>query len=89
MDRRAWHELLLTHLKEPNERTLEAALGPSQCLTGTVARREPAALNGRRRGTKEFLGRGEKSLQPRGARSKPLWADPVDVFGAAFTRLPQ
>jgi hypothetical protein len=37
---------------------VEAALGTSQRLTETVSGRDLAFLNGRRRGTKDFLGRG-------------------------------
>ena len=73
---------VLMHMKE-NTSDAEAALGPSRCLTGTVVRRDPAYLNGRRRGTKNFLGRGERSSQSQGPRQKAPVADPVDVFGAA------
>src|ERR1700733_7543718 len=66
-----------------NTSDVEAALGTSHRLTGTAFGREPATLNGRRRGTKEFLGRGERSSQSKGTRSKFRSADPVDVFGAA------
>jgi hypothetical protein len=69
-------------LKE-NTSDVEAALGTSHRLTGTAARRDPAILNGRGRGTKDFLGRGEQSSQSRGTRLKFRSADPVDVFGAA------
>jgi hypothetical protein len=62
---------------------VEAALGPSHRLTGTVARRDPAILNGRSRGTKDFLGRGEKSPQSQEPRPKAPVVDPIDVFGAA------
>ena len=82
MDRRAWPSFYLMPTKEHTS-DVEAALGLSQRLTGTVSGRDPAALNGRRRGTKDFLRRGEKPPQSTGTRSKSLPADLVDVFGAA------
>lgn len=42
---------------------VEPALGPSHRLTETVHGRDLAILNGRRRGTEDFLGRGERSSQ--------------------------
>jgi hypothetical protein len=62
---------------------VEAASDASRRLTGTVLRRDPAALNGRRRGTKDFLGRGAQSSQSNGTRLKFHSTDPVDVLGAA------
>ena len=63
---------------------VEAALGTSHCLTGTLPPADdPAILNGRRRGTKDFLGRGEQSSQSAKPRSKAQRINPVDVFGAA------
>ena len=82
MDRRVWPSFFLCRLRR-RQANVEAALGPSQRLTGTVARRDPAALNGRRRGTKDFLGRGERFPQSRRTRPKLFSADPVEVFGAA------
>jgi hypothetical protein len=70
------------YMKE-NTSDVEAALGTSHRLTGTIFGCEPAALNGRRRGTEEFLGRAERSSQSNGTRSKSGSADLVDVFGAA------
>jgi hypothetical protein len=75
-------ELLLRPVKE-NTSDVEAALDTSQRLTGTAFGRDPAILNGRRRGTKDFLGRGEQSPQPHEPRLKARAADPVEVFGAA------
>ena len=46
-------------------------------------RGDPAALNGRRRGTKDFLGRDILVSQSRAPRPKAHAADPVEVFGAA------
>jgi len=43
------------YLYEENPSDVEAALGASHCLTGTVSGRDPAALKGRDRGTKDFL----------------------------------
>ena len=62
---------------------MEAALGTSHRLTETVHGRDLAILNGRRRGTKDFLGRVGDTTQPLGPRSKAQGADPIDVFGAA------
>ena len=62
---------------------VEAALGTSRSLTETVFGRDLANLPGRRRGTKDFLGRVGDTTQSLGPRSKARAADPVDVFGAA------
>jgi hypothetical protein len=63
----------LMQVKE-NTSDVEAALGTSQRLTETVFGRDLALLNGRRRGTKDFLGRGilSRSRLSRGQRpSRP------------------
>ena len=62
---------------------MEAALGTSYCLTATVCGRDRAILNGRRRGTKDFLGRVGDTAQCAEPRLKAQRIDPVDVFGAA------
>lgn len=62
---------------------VEAALGTSHRLTGTASPRDPDFLNGRGRGTEVFLGRGARSPQSAGPRSKAQPTDTVDVFGAA------
>jgi len=79
MDRRAWPSFAQ---HEGDASDVEAALGTSHCLTGT-ALRDPATLNGRRRGTEDFLGRVAHTTQSAGPRSKAQPIDPVDVFGAA------
>jgi hypothetical protein len=61
---------------------VEAALGPSHRLTETVHGRDLAILNGRRRGTKDFLGRVGDTAQLAEPRSKARPTDPIDVFGA-------
>ena len=67
---------------------VEAALGPRHRLTETAARRDLATLNGRGRGTKDFLGRvsGPHAIAPAEAKADAI--DPVDVLGAASTRTP-
>jgi hypothetical protein len=62
---------------------VEAALGTSHRLTETVSGRDLAILNGRRRGTEDFLGRVADPTQLAEPRSKARPIDPVDVFGAA------
>src|ERR1700674_5602629 len=62
---------------------VEAASGTSHYLTETVSRRDLAILNGRRRGTKDFLGRVGQTTQSREPTPKVGVTDPVDVFGAA------
>jgi hypothetical protein len=62
---------------------VEAALGTSHRLNGTARGRDPAILNGRRRGTKDFLGRVADTMQWHEPRTKARATDPVDVFGAA------
>lgn len=65
MDRHAWPSVTF---QEGNTRDGEAALGTSHCLTETVSERNLAILNGRRRGTKDFLGRlgnTRQSAKPR------------------------
>ena len=81
MDRRAWPSL--SYQVKENTSNVEAALGTSHRLTGTAVRRDPATWNGRRRGTKDFLGRREQSPQSHEPRLKVRAADPVEVFGAA------
>ena len=73
------------YLMQTKEHTndVEAALGPSQRLTETVCGRDLANLHGRRRGTKDFLGRVANTTPSAEPRSKAPPADPVDVFGAA------
>ena len=80
MDRRAWPSFITT---EGDASNVEAALGTSQRLTETVFGRDLAILNGRRRGTKDFLGRVGDTMQLAEPRSKAQSADPVEVFGAA------
>ena len=62
---------------------MEAAPAPSQFRTGTALARDPTILNGRRRGTEDFLGRVAHTTQSAEPRSKAQPIDPVDVFGAA------
>ena len=62
---------------------VEAASETSHILTETVSRRDLASLNGRRRGTKDFLGRVAHTTQSRTPNQKAGATDPVDVFGAA------
>jgi hypothetical protein len=62
---------------------VEAALGTSHRLTETVRGRDLAILNGRHRGTEDFLGRVGDTAQLAEPRSKAQPIDPVDVFGAA------
>jgi hypothetical protein len=81
MDGRAWAELLFMNGKE-TQANVEAASGTSHDLTETVSRRDLASLNGRRRGTKDFLGRVAQSTQSRQPTPKAGVTDPVDVFGA-------
>ena len=49
---------------------VEAALGASRCLTGTIARCDPVALKGRDRGTKDFLVAWGEILTAVGAEAK-------------------
>jgi hypothetical protein len=69
LDRRAWPSFC-THAGEGETTNVEAALDLSQSLTGTVLEREPAILNGQRRGTKDFRGRDTLVSQSGGAEVK-------------------
>jgi hypothetical protein len=80
MDRRTWPSF---DTQEGVASNVEAALGTSHRLTETAFERDLAILNGRRRGTKDFLGRVGDTAQLVEPRSKAQPIDPVEVFGAA------
>ena len=81
-------------MKSRREEFLQAALPPSQHLTGETAdRRDPRRFTVRRGptcrfdrpsgGTEEFLGREAERLRSRRAEAKGTLADLLYVFGAA------